>query len=221
MRKDQMGNDAECTQDQTGMDRSSGEVKSIQSTRPRTRWLVWVAISSFALVGVHASESDSQSAASRAREPYERLLPLELSAPATARTGQPLVGISVRLQNPGAQAPNARLRLIIHEKERRPVRRDLNPDNVKVEVQEGGLWKPVALEATDGGVMGAIGSEVVAKHQERHKRGGFAINEGFNKRWPLRVTFGVAGSYTLVVAVSPDNGSRHLAQPAYSNIEVY
>ncbi len=221
MRKDQMGTDAECRQDQTGIDRLSGGIKSIQSHRLHTRRLVCAAISAFALVGVNASESDSSSAASHAREPYGRLLPLELSAPATAHAGQPLVGISVRLHNPGAQAPNARLRVIIHDKERKQVRRELNPDNVKVEVREGGLWKPVQLEAMDGGVMGAIGSEGVARHQERHKRGGFAIAEGFDKRWPLRVTFALAGSYTLVVAVSPDNGSRHLAQPAHSNIEVY
>jgi hypothetical protein len=130
------------------------------------------------------------------------------------------VGISVRLHNPGAEAPNARLRLVIHDTERRPDRRGLSPDNVKVEVQEGGRWKPVLLAPIDGGVMGAIGTETVAQHQERHQRGGFAISEGFDKRWPLRVTFGLAGSYTLVVAVSPDNGSRHLAQPAHSNIEV-
>ena len=187
------------------------------------RLMASVAVIVLALVGGDSSEWGVQSANANPREQYERLLPLELSAPATARAGQPLVGISVRLHNPGAEAPNSRLRLIIHEKDHGPGgHHELNPDNVKVEVLEGGLWKPVLLGITDGGVMGAIGSEEVAQaqHRERHKRGGFAIREGFNKRWPLRVTFGLPGTYTLLVAVSPDNGSRHLAQPAHSNIEV-
>lgn len=68
--------------------------------------------------------------------------------------------------------------------------------------------------------MGAIGAESVAVHRERHKRGGFAIPAGFSRTWQLRVTFGLPGTYSLVVAVSPDNGSRHLAQPAHSVIEV-
>jgi hypothetical protein len=176
-----------------------------------------------ALVGVVGIELAMQPAMANPREPYERLLPLELSAPATARAGEPLVGISVRLQNPGAEAPSSRLRVIIHEKDQGPGgHHELNPDNVKVEVLEGGLWKPVLLGITDGGVMGAIGSEGLAQaqHRERHERGGFAVGGGFNKKWPLRVTFGLRGTYTLLVAVSPDNGSRHLAQPAHSTIEV-
>jgi hypothetical protein len=176
-----------------------------------------------ALVGLSCGAWGQQSTIADRQELQSRaLLPLELSAPAKARAGQPLVGISVRLQNPGAEAPNSRLRLIIHEKDHGAGHHELNPDNVKVEVLEGGLWKPVLLGITDGGVMGAIGGEGVAQaqHRERHKRGGFAIGGGFNKRWPLRVTFGVRGTYTLLVAVSPDNGSRHLAEPAHSNIEV-
>ncbi len=214
MRNNRVNNGEERQQGQSGADRG----KAAPANRIRRQ--VSLVFAALALVGAGAGEWGAPPAAANPREPYARLLPLELNAPATAQAGQPLVGISVRLNNPGAEAPNARLRLIIHEKERRQDRRDLNPDNVKVEVQEGGLWKPVLLEATDGGVMGAIGGEVGAQHHERHKGGGFAIGEGFNKRWPLRVTFGLAGSYTLVVALSPDNGSRHLAQPAHSNIEV-
>jgi hypothetical protein len=156
------------------------------------------------------------------RAPYPRKLPLELSAPATAQTGVPLVGVSVSFSNPGAEAPNARLRLIIHFKDHRDAggHRQLSPDNVKIEVQEGGAWKPVLLGMVGGGVMGAIGSEGGAAHQERHQRGGFAIPAGLNRTWQLRLTFGLPGTYTLVSAVSPDNGSRHLAQPAHSVIEV-
>lgn len=155
-------------------------------------------------------------------KPYPRLLPLQLIAPPTAQTGIPLDGVSVSLQNPGDAAPNARLRLIIHDKDRvhaagHPA---LSSDNVKVEVLEEGAWKPVILGMVAGGVMGAIGTEGVTEHRERHERNGFAIPAGFNKTWQLRVTFSVPGTYSLVTSVSPDNGSRHLAQPAHSVIEV-
>lgn len=155
-------------------------------------------------------------------KPDPRMLPLQLIAPPAAQAGVPLVGVSVSLLNPGTEAPNARLRLIIHDKDHRHAggQRELSPDNVTVEVQEGGAWKPVVLGMVEGGVMGAIGTEGVAAHRERHRRGGFAIPTGLNKTWQLRVTFGLPGTYTLVSAVSPDNGSRHLAQPAYSIIEV-
>lgn len=179
-------------------------------------------VAALALAGVCGSGFGLPSAMAAPQEPYARMLPLKLTAPPTARAGQPTAGISVRLHNPGAEAPDARLRLVIHEADHRSHagHRELNPSNVRVEVQEGGSWKPVLLGVVDGGVMGAIGSEEAVQHRERHKRGGFAIREGFDKRWPLRVTFDVPGTYTLVVAVSPDNGSRHLAQPAHSTIEV-
>lgn len=176
---------------------------------------------------------------------YPRLLPLQVSTPAQAQTTQAQTGqarttqaqtatgqvakagkagsvINVRLTNPGAEAPNARLRVIIHDKDHQhgAGSHELSPDNVKVEVQESGSWKSVLLEMVDGGVMGAIGVEGVAAHRERHKRGGFAIPAGFDKTWPLRVTFAIPGTYSVVVAVSPDNGSRHLAQPAHHIIEV-
>ena len=155
-------------------------------------------------------------------QPYPRLLPLQLSAPPTAQAGIPLVGISVSLHNPGDAAPNARLRLIIHEKDHSHAGDHiaLSPDNVKVEVLEEGAWKPVILGMVSGGVLGAIGTEGGGAHSERHERGGFAIPAGFNKTWQLRVTFSVPGIYSLVTAVSPDNGSTHLAQPAHSIIEV-
>lgn len=154
--------------------------------------------------------------------PYPRLLPLELIAPPTAHARIPLVGVSVSLLNPGDEAPNARLRLTIHYTDHRDAGgdRNLTSDNVKVEVQEGESWKPVLLEIVEGGVMGAIGTEGVEAHQERHRRGGFAIPAGLNRTWQLRLTFDLPGTYSLVSAVSPDNGSRHLAQPAHSIIEV-
>jgi len=155
-------------------------------------------------------------------KPYPRLLPLQLIAPPTAQAGRPLVGISVSLLNPGDEAPNARLRLIIHDKDHRDAgdHRELRPDNVKIEVQEEGVWKPVLLGMVEEGVLGAIGAEGVTAHRERHQRGGFAIPAGLNKTWQLRMPFNLPGTYTLVAAVSPDNGSRHLAQPAHSSIVV-
>jgi hypothetical protein len=155
-------------------------------------------------------------------QPYPRLLPLQLIAPPTAQAGMPFVGISVSLLNPGDEAPNARLRLIIHDNDHRDARnqRVLSPDNVKVEVQEGRTWKPVHLGMVEAGVLGAIGTEGLTAHRERHQRGGFAIPAGLNKTWQLRVTFNLPGTYSLVAAVSPDNGSRHLAQPAHTIIVV-
>lgn len=155
-------------------------------------------------------------------KPYPRLLPLQLIAPPIAQAGIPIDGVSVNLLNPGDAAPNARLRLIIHDKDQVHAidHPELSPDNVTVEVLEDGAWKPVLLAMVAGGVMGAIGTEGVPEHRERHERNGFEIPAGFNKTWQLRVTFSVPGTYTLVTAVSPDNGSRHLAQPAHSVIEV-
>ena len=155
-------------------------------------------------------------------KPYPRLLPLQLRAPATAQLGKPVVGVSVTLHNPGKPAPDARLRLIIHDKNynRSGDHLELSPDNVKLEVLEGTLWKPVHLGSVENGVMGAIGTEMGTAHRERHKRGGFAIPAGLNKTWQLRLTISLPGTYSLVAAVSPDNGSRHLARPAHSIIEV-
>jgi hypothetical protein len=156
-------------------------------------------------------------------KPYPRLLPLQLSAPATVQAGKPTVGVSVTLSNPGSSAPDASLRVFIHDKNYRPAggHHELSPDNVKLEVLEGISWKPVLLGAVENGVMGAIGAGMEPAHRERHKRGGFAIPAGLNKTWQLRVTLSLPGTYSLVAAVSPDNGSRHLARPAHSIIEVH
>lgn len=154
--------------------------------------------------------------------PSPHLLPLQLIAPPTAEAGIPLVGVSVNLLNPGDAAPDASLRLIIHEKDHRHYgdRNELSPDTIKVEVLEEGSWKPVLLRMVNEAVMGAIGTEGVTTHRELYKHGGFAIPAGLNKTWPLRVTFSLPGTYSLIVAVSPDNGSTHLAQPAHSIIVV-
>lgn len=168
-------------------------------------------------------DNEAASAAKTApRAPYPRMLPLELVAPPAAQAGVPLAGVSVNLSNPGPEAPDARLRLTIHYEDHREGgdHRELTSDNVKIEVQEGESWKPVLLGMVGGGVMGAIGTEGVAAHQERHRRGGFSLPAGSTKTWQLRITFGLPGTYTLVSVVSPDNGSRHLAQPAHSTIVV-
>ena len=169
-----------------------------------------------------AHSHDKQHPKAPPLQPYPRLLPLQLSTPPTAQAGSPLDGLTVSLFNPGSRAPNARLRILIHDAG--PAHAgdhlELSPDNVKVEVLEKGVWKPVRLGLVEDGVMGAIGTEGGSDHHERFKRGGFAIPAGMHRTWQLRVTFGLPGTYTLVAAVSPDNGSRHLARPAHSVIEV-
>ena len=174
------------------------------------------------MVAVNGMTSTSPPTSGAPLTPYPRLLPLRLITPATAQAGIPLVGVSISLQNPGDPAPNARIRLIIHDEDSRQsgVRPVLSTDNITVEVLEGGVWKPVLLGMVEGGVMGAIGTEGVVEHRERHSRDGFAIPAGFNKTWQLRVTISRPGTYSFVVAVSPDNGSTHLAQPAHSTIVV-
>lgn len=154
------------------------------------------------------------------QKPYPRLLPLQLSVPTTAQSGIPLEGITVNLQNPGNTAPDARLRLSIHEASHAAGHIGLSPANVKVEVLQGGSWVPVQLGMVDENVMGAIGAEGGAAHSERYARGGFALPAGLNKTWQLRITFSLPGTYSLIATVSPDNGSRHLAQPAHSTIVV-
>ena len=155
-------------------------------------------------------------------KPYPRLLPLTIESPATVQVGEPQEGITVQLVNPGKAAPNARLRIIIHDKDHRhhselPA---LSPDNVKLELLENGKWKNVELGIMEGSVMGAIGREGSSSYRERHKRGGFLVRAGKKKTWHLRLTMGVPGTYSLVAAVSPDNGSRHIAKPAHTVIVV-
>lgn len=166
-----------------------------------------------------SAESTSKTAPLK---PYPRLLPLQISAPTNAQVDIPLDDITINLDNPGGAAPNARLRIMIHDKDHRldTEHHDLNTNNIKVEVQEGENWKPVVLGMIEDGVMGAIGSEGVTEHRERHKRGGFAIPPGAKKSWRLRMTFSLPGTYSLVAAVSPDNGSRHIAQPVNTVIVV-
>lgn len=211
-----------------------------------TKFITSAIFSLFVFISVHADENRSSeknehaadkvirtSALQRSRDerhvskepplkPYPRLLPLQLVAPSIAQAGTPITEVNVSLHNPGRPAPNARLRLIIHHKEVRHVgeHHALSADNVKVEVLEEGTWKTVLLGMIENGVIGAIGPEGVAEHHERYKRGGFAIPAGMKKTWQLRVTFNFPGIYSLVAAVSPDNGSRHLARPAHSIIEV-
>ncbi len=95
----------------------------------------------------------------------------------------------------------------------------LSPDNITVEVLEGGIWKPVLLGTVEGGVMGAIGAEGVA-HHERYSRDGFAIPAGLDKTWQLRVTISRPGTYSVRSECLPDSGSTHLSQPAHSIIVV-
>lgn len=138
-------------------------------------------------------------------------LPLALTfkGPLDAQVGQPLEGISVRLVNPGLSAPASRLRLFVHDEEDR----ELGVDDIKIDVREGNSWSEVKVEMIDGGVMGAIGEK--GKPQNvAHKRGGFTIDAKVTNVWQLRVTFRLPGRYSLVAAVSPDNGETHLAQPA-------
>lgn len=155
-------------------------------------------------------------------KPYPRLLPFQLVAPSTVQAGIPFDGVSISLNNPGQAAPDARLRLIIHEQVHghAGAQHGLSPDNVKIEVLQNGTWVPVVLGVADESVMGVIGPEGVTAHRKRYGRGGFAIPPGLNKTWQLRMTFSLPGTYSLVAAVSPDNGSRHLAQPAHSIIDV-
>lgn len=142
------------------------------------------------------------------------MLDLKLTGPQITQVDQPLEGINVSLKNPGLDRPNARLRLIIHD----GADRDLRAGDIKIDVREGASWVPLPLYPIDGGVMGAIGAEG-GGHKEIHQRGGFAIEAKSNKLLQLRLTFHLPGVYTLVIAVSPDNGNTHLAQPSFITVE--
>lgn len=143
-----------------------------------------------------------------------RLISLKLNGPQTAQAGKPLTGIKVTLVNAGPAAQNARLRLLLIDE----ADREMQIDDFKVDVLEGKSWTPVPLEPLDGAAMGAIGPDG-SGHQERHRRGGFAIPAKWNKLWQLRITFHLPGVYQLGVALSPDNGETHLAQPASLTVE--
>ncbi len=122
--------------------------------------------------------------------------------------------MKVKLINPGAAAQDSRLRLYIQDEMDREVRLA----DIKIHIQEGKSWKEVQVEAIDGGVMGAVGAEGQV-HKERHQRGGFAIRSKANKSWKIRVTFRLPGRYSVVAAVSPNNGETQLAQPASFSVE--
>ncbi len=142
-------------------------------------------------------------------------LGLSLIGPKNAPSGYPVEGINVKLVNQDSlEAPASRLRLVIHNDQSS----DLRVADVKLEVQEGNEWKLLPLEQVDGGVMAAISSAGLP-HTEHHKRGGFPINKKTIKEWRLRATLAQAGHYSLVVAVSPNNGGTHLAQPASLKLE--
>jgi hypothetical protein len=137
--------------------------------------------------------------------------------PQMAQTGIPLTGINVHLVNTGTTArQDARLRILIHQDE--AVHRDLQADDIQVDVLEGTSWLPVPLKPIDDGVMGAIGAEG-SGHKELHHRGGFAIPAKLNRVWQLRITFRLPGLYKMVTTVSPDNGNTHLAQPSSITLE--
>jgi hypothetical protein len=172
------------------------------------------AVMALAAVSVSTGEWGAQPAWADNRETH---LPLTLTVtgPATsAIAGTPLEGINVRLLNAGLALRDSRLRLFIHDDKARSV----NVDDIKIDVQEAGEWKPVLVETIDGGVMGAIGAEGDA-HKEPHKSGGFAIGERANKVWLLRITFRLSGHYSMVMSVSPDNGETQLAQPISFKME--
>ena len=140
---------------------------------------------------------------------------LNLTGPNNAQVGQPLGGIVVRLINKGLPTRSSRLRLFVHD----GADRDLKPGDISVAIKEGNTWKEVELETIDGGFMGAIG-EAGKIHGNPHQRGGFDIGDKVTLVWQLRVTFLLPGHYSLVAAVSPDNGSTHLAQPVILDMDV-
>lgn len=147
--------------------------------------------------------------------PYNLPSVLSLTAPKTGQAGKALNGVNIRLVNLANKLPDARVRLFVHG----DGNHEVTPDAIKLEVQESGGWKPLPLELIDEGVMAAIGSEGEG-HKERHKSGGFAIAQGMNKLWRLRMTFNTPGTYQVVAAISDDNGRTHLAQPQHTDIEV-
>jgi hypothetical protein len=163
----------------------------------------------FAIVSAAVSVSQPTLADTRPR------LGLTLTGPKNVPSGYPVEGISVRLINSDSVEVSAsRLRLVIHDDQAS----ELRLADIKLDVQEGNEWKPLPLEQVDGGVMAAISSAGLP-HSEHHKRGGFPINKKTIKEWRLRATLAQAGHDSLVVAVSPNNGGTHLAQPASLKLE--
>lgn len=185
-----------------------GRVGDVLTTLSRLCRAAMMTITIAAAVAISAGDGGIKSAQAAGLP-----LLLTLKGPQNAQAGKPLRGIIVRLVNPGLSAPASRLRLLIHDE----MDRELAPGDIRIDVREGNVWKEVKVEMIDGGVMGAIG-EKGKPHSAFHQRGGFAIAKKAIKVWPLRVAFRLPGRYSLVAAVSPDNGETQLAQPASLNL---
>ncbi len=141
-------------------------------------------------------------------------LSLTLNGAEQVQIGKSTDNIEVRLVNPGKAAADSRLRVFIHDQQDR----DIQTNDIKIELLDKAGWRPLSVEAIDGGVMVAIGA-AGDKHHENHKKGGFGISSKATQVWQIRLTLRLMGQYTLVVAVSPDNGATHLAKPASMKIE--
>lgn len=142
---------------------------------------------------------------------------LALRGPTRAQSGQPLMGVSAMITNPGAALPPSRLRLYVHGEG------DSSTFDVRIDVQDRGEWNAVSLEAIDGGVFGAVGelaSPGNRGHRERHAPGGFDVPTKATHVLNLRFTFDKPGTYVVVAALSPDNGATHLVTPTSMTIEV-
>ncbi len=185
-----------------------GNALAAVSRRPNRGALTLAAVAAAALTaggwGLQAAQAD-------ATPPVT----LTVTGPNITKAGSTLTGIMVQLHNPGLAVRDSRLSLTIHD----GIDRALGADDIKIDVQEGAAWRPVQIEAIDGGVMGAIGM-AGESHSGPHQSGGFAIGNNAKKAWQLRVRFRLAGHYKMVLTVSPDNGSTQLAQPASYSVEV-
>ena len=169
-------------------------------------------ISLWALLVIAAmAASSTRSSAAGPRPPP---LGLTLVAAPSVQAGQPLDAVTVRLVNPGAATADSRLRVFVHDREDR----EIGINDIKIDIQEGNTWNNVKVEAIDGGVMGAVGAPG-KPHDQIHNHGGFHITHHVTKIWQLRLTFRLPGLYSVVAAISPDNGATHLAQPAKLSIE--
>jgi hypothetical protein len=143
------------------------------------------------------------------------LMDLQTSGPTSKLPGVSQTAVQLHLINLDTIAGGAaRLRLFVHGEGEQV----LQTGDIQLEVRENGVWQNISVEAIDGGVMCAIGADGQG-HREHHQSGGFQIAADLNKAWRLRVSLRVPGKYTLVAAVSPDNGATHLAQPASLGLE--
>jgi hypothetical protein len=146
-----------------------------------------------------------------------QMMNLKVTGPQTAQAGEPLDGIDVQLVNSGPAMKDARLRLLIIRDETE-AEVNLQPGDIKVDVQERNSWVSVPLNQIDVGVLGAIGAEGTG-HTEPYKPGGFPIPAKLQKLLHLRVTFRLSGTYRCTFSVSPNNGDTHFAQPSTITIE--